>query len=152
MNYEILGQVLKNARSNAKFTQQEIAAKIGVTFQNVSSWERGKSKIDIDTLAKLCGIYNINFVTVLEHATDMQNSSVKNDSQIISEDEIQLIKKYRLLDQRGQQTVLDTLNREYSYIAKEGIDLAAIAVDAINTIDMLQSDLPINQYSAVNKK
>lgn len=69
MNYEILGNILKEARSNAKYTQPDIASKLGVTFQNVSSWERGKSKIDIDTLIRLCNLYNIDFVEALERAS-----------------------------------------------------------------------------------
>ena len=68
MNYERLGNLLREARSNAKLTQPDVASKLGVTFQNVSSWERGKSKIDIDTLMRLCELYHISFVHILESA------------------------------------------------------------------------------------
>lgn len=154
MDYEILGQILKDARSKEKFTQSEIATRLGVTFQNVSSWERGKSKIDIDTLSKLCGLYNINFVSVLERASNGKYCSAPTSSknEVLNNQEKEIIKKYRQLDLRGQQVVLDNLNREYSNIDNCSANIAALAVDALDTIDRIAGESTINQNTFISKK
>jgi len=155
VDYEILGQILKDARSKEKFTQSEIATRLGVTFQNVSSWERGKSKIDIDTLSKLCSLYNINFVSVLERASNGKDHSAPTISknETLNHQEKEIIKKYRQLDLRGQQAVQDTLNREYAYINNNSsANIAALAVDAVNTIDKISEEMAINQKDYTNKK
>lgn len=72
MDYAKLGKTLKYARERAGFTQRDIAELIGVTPQNVSSWERGKSKIDIDTLDVLCKKYGIGLPETLTQASGEQ--------------------------------------------------------------------------------
>jgi len=51
---------LKNARKAAGFTQAELAAKIGITQSGYSDWERGETKIDGDSLAKLSAILGVS--------------------------------------------------------------------------------------------
>lgn len=43
---------------------------------NISSWERGKSKIDIDSFAELCKIYHIDFSKTLERLNPLKHASV----------------------------------------------------------------------------
>ena len=71
MDFELLGQTLKEARVNANFTQSDIAELLNITSQNVSVhiWERGKSKIDIDSLIYLCEIYKIDFTNLINSVT-----------------------------------------------------------------------------------
>lgn len=109
MNYEILGQFLKSYRIHSNLTQQEVASKIGVTFQNVSSWERGKSKIDIDTLIQLCNIYGANFVDALNEANNTKNSpaSAKSETEELNKQEQKLIYNYRALNDEGQEKLFD---------------------------------------------
>lgn len=68
MDYKKLGLILKNARICANLKQSDAASVVGVTFQNISSWELGKSKIDIDTFSKLCDLYGLDFVRALQEA------------------------------------------------------------------------------------
>lgn len=53
------GQKLKNARLALGFTQEKIAECLGLAPRYISDIERGKTKGSIDTLIKLCNIYNI---------------------------------------------------------------------------------------------
>ncbi len=75
MKYKILGSLLKDARKNSKLTQKDVADKLGVTFQNISSWELGKSKIDIDNLLKLCDLYGISFIDLVNKANHKEIQS-----------------------------------------------------------------------------
>lgn len=68
MDYKTLGSILKEARINSKLKQSEVAEILNVTFQNISSWELGKSKIDIETLIKLCNMYKIDFSSVIKQS------------------------------------------------------------------------------------
>lgn len=70
LDYVILGRVLKKARENSKRTQKEVADLLGVTAQNVSSWELGKSKIDIETYVKICCVYHIDTRIPLSKASE----------------------------------------------------------------------------------
>lgn len=51
---------LKAARVNARFTQREIADKIGVARTTVWKWETGKAKISGRDLIRLCRLYHVS--------------------------------------------------------------------------------------------
>ena len=45
-----LGANIRQKREERKLTQEQLADKLGVTFQAVSSWERDEYKPDTDNL------------------------------------------------------------------------------------------------------
>ena len=53
------GQKLKKARLSLGLTQEKIAEYLSLAPRYISDIERGKTKGSIDTLIKLCNIYNI---------------------------------------------------------------------------------------------
>lgn len=103
MDYILLGTMIKEARCNAGFTQNDIATLLMVTFQNVSSWERGKSKIDIDTLIKICQLYKIDVLELLKKVSSIHNANENN----LSNDKTELIENYDSLNEVGQQILLE---------------------------------------------
>lgn len=68
MDYYRLGTLMRSARIAARYTQEDAAKEIGKTPQSVSLWEKGKSKIDIETLASLCQMYGISIESILVEA------------------------------------------------------------------------------------
>lgn len=50
---------LKIYRKQSNFTQEEIAAKLGVSRQAVAKWERGETLPDIESCLKLADLYGI---------------------------------------------------------------------------------------------
>lgn len=56
---------LKNARIQAGLTQAQVADKLGITYQAISNYERGVNRIEVETLLKLCEIYNIDINELL---------------------------------------------------------------------------------------
>ena len=66
-----IGTKLKNARSNANLTQEDIAEKIGVSRQTVSNWENNKSYPDIISVIRLSDIYGISLDTLLKDDENM---------------------------------------------------------------------------------
>lgn len=53
------GQKLKKARESLGLTQEKVAEYLGLGTRYISDIERNKTKGSIDTLIKLCNIYNI---------------------------------------------------------------------------------------------
>lgn len=53
------GQKLRKARESIGLTQEKVAEYLGLDPRYISDIERNKTKGSIDTLIKLCNIYNI---------------------------------------------------------------------------------------------
>lgn len=49
---------LKALRVNAELTQEEAAKKMGVTRETIQNWEAHRTFPNINSLNKLCDIYN----------------------------------------------------------------------------------------------
>ena len=50
---------LKAARHNASLTQQDVVEILHISPNTLVNWENGKTKIDAETLNRLCDIYQI---------------------------------------------------------------------------------------------
>lgn len=57
MNY---GQKIAEFRKSANLTQAELGAKLNITAQAVSKWENSLSEPDIDSIRKMCEIFNVS--------------------------------------------------------------------------------------------
>ena len=56
---------LKALRQSLGLTQEEVAGRLGVTRQTVSSYESGRTRPDLDTLKRLAEVYDTDIQTVL---------------------------------------------------------------------------------------
>lgn len=72
-----LGERLSVYRQNRNFTQEELAARLGVTPQAVSKWERGQSYPDVTILPDICRLLGVSADLLLE--TECGNFSENND-------------------------------------------------------------------------
>nr|WP_319488609.1 helix-turn-helix transcriptional regulator [uncultured Caproiciproducens sp.] len=140
------GSLLKQARMTAGFSQVELALKIGIAKSTLSLYESDKREPDVEMIKKISVALEVdpNYLLGIEKTTSQQFSAT----------EVEIIKKYRLLDQRGQQAIEDTLQRELSYIVtnKNMVDMSVIASDAIDTIDKITEAMSKNQHNLVRKK
>jgi transcriptional regulator with XRE-family HTH domain len=55
-----LGSKLKKARENKRFTQQEVAIKLGVTNGTISGYERNYRDPDTDILNRMADLYEVS--------------------------------------------------------------------------------------------
>lgn len=58
---ENLGTRIANLRKEQNITQAELGKKLNISAQAVSKWENGLSEPDIETVTKLCEIFQISF-------------------------------------------------------------------------------------------
>ena len=61
-----IGKNIKHFREEQKMTQENLAEKLGVTFQAVSSWERDEYKPETDHLIKLAEAFDVSISAVVE--------------------------------------------------------------------------------------
>lgn len=111
MNTILLG-LLKTARTAKNLTQRDVAQKLGVKDNTISNWEKGKTEPDIEIFIRLCEIYGVDFAELLEVAYRPR----KNETSFTPREQNH-IKKYRVLDERGKQTVDTVLDSQYELIA-----------------------------------
>ena len=60
MEPQKIGEMILKIRKENHLTQQELANKLGVTYQAVSKWENGKNMPDLTILKHLCEEFNID--------------------------------------------------------------------------------------------
>ena len=75
VDQEKIGKFIKKLRKDNNLTQDELAKKLGVTYQAVSKWENGKSIPDIAVLKTISELFNVNIDELLE-------GSVKNKKKL----------------------------------------------------------------------
>lgn len=122
MGKEEIASKLKKARVNSKMTQKEVADILGMTYQAISNYERGKTKVESDILVKLCKIYNVSVPDILSDNTKINtppNSSKKAKNFELSETEKQIIIAYRKADEIGKAVVLRSLGIDEENISKK---------------------------------
>lgn len=56
---------LRNLRNGVGLTQEKLAKKVNVDKRTVSAWEKKVCEPNLETLAKLCEIFNETFDTLL---------------------------------------------------------------------------------------
>ena len=55
-----MGQIIKKLRKEHGFTQEELAERIGVTYQAVSKWENGYGMPDISLIVPLASVFDVS--------------------------------------------------------------------------------------------
>lgn len=63
----VLGENIRRFRKKMKMTQEELADKIGVSFQAVSKWENAQSAPDISLLPLLAEVFGCTIDDLFLH-------------------------------------------------------------------------------------
>ena len=61
-----IGSNIRSLREERGLTQEQVADKIGITFQAVSSWERDEYKPDTEKLIKLAELFDVSVSALVE--------------------------------------------------------------------------------------
>lgn len=109
-----IGKTLKKYRIAAKISVKEISELLTskgykASEKTIYSWESGNSSPSPDALLAMCSAYNIDDV-LSAFGYDGYN---EDGSICLNMNEINIVEKYRLLDEHGREMVDFTLNKEY---------------------------------------
>lgn len=74
MDLERFARVIRELRIKNNLTQKEFAEKLGVTYQAVSKWERGKNMPDIMLIRDIGNIFNVDFEYLLDGKVKKNNN------------------------------------------------------------------------------
>lgn len=104
-----IGAILQELLQEKNIKPAELSRVINVPASTIYSIiKRDNMKVDIDILIKISDALGVP----AEYFYDKRTTNKSND---FSLDEIELIKKYRALDERGKKSVYETLERELKY-------------------------------------
>lgn len=102
---------IKEARLNKKYTQEQLATKIGVAKSTVTGYEKGNSEPSLETICKLINVLDIDANYLWQ---DEMEFSVQ-----ISYAEREILRKYHGLDDHGREMVDFTLEKEWERSIKQ---------------------------------
>lgn len=77
----MIGNILKNMRLSANLTQKDLAEKLNLADNTISSYERENSQADFDTIlniAKVCG-FNFRLIDINNNIIDIEDFSKEMD-------------------------------------------------------------------------
>ena len=74
----LIGEKILECRKAANLSQEEFAAKIGVTRQAVSKWELDKAYPDLDKLVDICEIFQISITKFIYGQADAASEDVNS--------------------------------------------------------------------------
>lgn len=114
MENNSMGSTLRKLRDNANLSVKDVITELKIYGQDISdktlySYESGKRAASADMLLSLCQIYKCT--NVLETF-----SNVRVDYTIPTDDEWQLIEKYRSIDEAGRNHIVTVLSWEIERI------------------------------------
>lgn len=103
---ENISKNIAKYRKEKGLSQSALAEMVGAkNLTTVSSWERGISSPDADTIIKLCSLFDITLYDLYE---------VSNTPDTVTAAQKEFLSKYEYLDTHGKRIVDMVLDEEYS--------------------------------------
>lgn len=127
MRNEILNEARENSRRRiiqliqefCSGNQQRFVERTGLNKGVVSQYVNGKRTPTNLAASTIGEAFHVAPAWVMGFDVPKEPvASPEKGTQELFATEWELIKKFRVLDERGKQTVIDTINREYSYTEK----------------------------------
>ena len=107
---EIIGGILKFLRSEAGFTQSEVAYKIGIAQQTYAGYESGRHQPNVEILIRLADLYDMP----LDYISGRYVGLKDNDGIDVGEkvyERLQAMKEYYATQRESERVFFKTLNR-----------------------------------------
>ena len=100
---------IKQKRKELKLTQKDVAAMLGVTFQQFQKYESGKSKISIDMLLKISNILNVDVAYLI--SDNIQYAMHSNNATYTDSITAEIIEKISNIQNRDAKiSILGAIN------------------------------------------
>ena len=141
---------LKSALNACNMSARELSLLSGVKEASISQYINGTHKPGNVNSGKMANILGCDPVWLM--GFDVSNStSNPHLIELPSDEEMDMICKYRLLDQRGKDAVLETLNREYTFVENKNKKVIKLITYDTNSYVMLYEDGSV-EYSDSHAK
>lgn len=104
---------LKESRTIAGLTQEQLSEKLGIAKSTLSGYESGNREPSIATVAKILDILGIDANYLYQDEVE------KNTNVVVDIEEKAILEKYRKLDNYGKEAIIYTINRETERVERE---------------------------------
>jgi transcriptional regulator with XRE-family HTH domain len=108
MDAAILGKRIRAARKALRYTQKQLAARLGVSGSTISSYELGDTLPSLDVIEKLADIGNVSYDWLLAGCYMAKEPGGKIIQ--LTEEEIILLKKFREAHPEHREAILKLLS------------------------------------------
>lgn len=126
-SYSKFQTILKELRDKRNVTQEELASSLSVKQQTVGKWENGITVPRQPMLIKIAEYFHVSVNDLIYGESNLsQPPATPPSTPALTPQEQDLLRKYRELDPRGKQAVLDTVDREHRYTAPKTEDEEAM--------------------------
>ena len=109
----VLGRKLRTARTEAGLSQQALAAKLGITFQQIQKYEKGANRIAASRLVSIASVLGrpiSYFLDEAKEAAGTVKSAKLNGDGMSSSEQVALTAFFSSIDDKKiRRRVLDTL-------------------------------------------
>jgi len=123
-----IGCLIKQFREEAGYSQQELAEKLDISFQQLQKYEYGQSRITVERLDQLSSILHIPIGKLIpDRYQNADLHSISDEEEvyapfqrvIVSPEEVKLLKLYRRLYTERLRSLLLRHIREWADIQKD---------------------------------
>lgn len=105
---------LKELREQMNLTQQAVAKKLHISRQAVGLYENEQRAMPPAIMLKIADYYNVSLDELFGRVHSKELPQLN-----LTVDELDIIKKYRALDERGKKAVLRNVDGEYQNIQEK---------------------------------
>lgn len=124
MDNKEIGLRIMSAREAANLTKKDLASKVHVADSTIMRYEKGQiNKIKMPIIEAIANVLEVNPLWLLGKSNVQSINSFLNtisqNNLCLSENEKDLIKKYRALSPAGKATVDAVINVQYANLQKE---------------------------------
>lgn len=147
MTKETADRLFKYRKANG-YSQEELAARIGVSRQAISKWERGESSPDTDNLIALAKLYGVTIDELIngtdeipKSAADNSNTYESNNSEFENKEnadkKVSFVNGIHVHDGKDRVDIsfsgihVETKNGESVHIGSRGVEVDGISEDHI---------------------
>ena len=99
----LVGQKIRQIRKSRKWTQSDLASRIGVTQSDLSRMENGEYKVGLDTLFRILQVFELSMSNFFEEPAEPLDA-VREDAVQVSEEEC-LLADWAELSSEGRHEV-----------------------------------------------
>lgn len=117
---------IRELRRAKGITMKQLGIAVGLAESTISQYENGKRQPDNETLVKLSNFFGVTVGYVLgaEKSTPAETGKRAENDINLTKAELDMIMKFRRLDDRGRSAVLNALDHEYTaFIGEEATPL-----------------------------
>lgn len=116
---------IRELRKQHRLTMKQLGNVVDLAESTISQYETGKRQPDNEVLLKLSEYFGVSVDYLI--GRDCPPRRRTSEAPTISTDDMELLRMFHDLDERGQAAVLNTLNHEYNAIRQENAKSSNLA-------------------------